>query len=149
MSTVDRDIERLSAVFKQGPLREWPVEDIAKDKIMRFAETYLMMARTGYRPAAPSDGLGNIQLDEERLYREAAEYAVKFNREEDGRSFRIGCSNYSTNRAYVLSVEAARLLASGSDGDQYAARLLKLAIEEIEISAIANGQEHRLRILGR
>ena len=62
MSTVDRDIERLSAVFKQGPLREWPVEDIAKDKIMRFAETYLMMARTGYRPAAPSDGLGNIQL---------------------------------------------------------------------------------------
>ena len=82
MSTVDRDIERLSAVFKQGPLREWPVEDIAKDKIMRFAETYLMMARTGYRPAAPSDGLGNIQLDEERLYREAAEYALKFNREE-------------------------------------------------------------------
>jgi hypothetical protein len=54
MSTVDRDIERLSAVFKQGPLREWPAEDIAKDKIMRFAETYLMMARTGYRPAAPS-----------------------------------------------------------------------------------------------
>ena len=115
MSTVDRDIERLSAVFKQGPLREWPVEDIAKDKIMRFAETYLMMARTGYRPAAPSDGLGNFQLDEERLYREAAEYALKFNREEDGRSFRIGCSNYSTNRAYVLSIEAARLLASGSD----------------------------------
>lgn len=155
MSTVDRDIERLSAVFKQGPLREWPVEDIAKDKIMRFAETYLMMARTGYRPAAPSDGSGNIQLsreqfmDEERLYREAAEYALKFNREEDGRSFRIGCSNYSTNRAYVLSIEAARLLASGSDSDQYAARLLKLAIEEIEISAIANGQEHRLRILGR
>ena len=145
MSTVDRDIERLSAVFKQGPLREWPVEDIAKDKIMRFAETYLMMARTGYR----QDGLGNIQLDEERLYREAAEYALKFNREEDGRSFRIGCSNYSTNRAYVLSIEAARLLASGRDGDQYAARLLKLAIEEIEISAIANGQEHRLRILGR
>ena len=77
MSAADRDIERLSAVFKQGPLREWPVEDIAKDKIMRFAETYLMMARIGYRPAAPSDGLGNIQLrvnfmDEERLYREAA-----------------------------------------------------------------------------
>ena len=79
----------------------------------------------------------------------SAEYALKFNREEDGRSFRIGCSNYSTNRAYVLSIEAARLLASGSDGDQYAARLLKLAIEELEISAIANGQEHRLRILGR
>jgi hypothetical protein len=155
MFTVDRDIERLSAVFKQGPLREWPVEDIAKDKIMRFAETYLMMVRIGYRPAAPSDGLGNIQLsheqfmDEERLYREAAEYALKFNCEEDGRSFRIGCSNYSTNRAYVLSIQAARLLASGSDGDQYAARLLKLAIEEIEISAISNGQEHQLRILGR
>lgn len=68
MSAADRDIERLSAVFKQGPLREWPVEDIAKDKIMRFAETYLMMARIGYRPAAPSDGLGNIQLSREQFW---------------------------------------------------------------------------------
>ena len=115
------DVERLTDIFKQGPMRAWPREDITKDKIMRFAQAYLMMARAGYRPAAPSDGYGNIQLsleqcrDRERLDREAATYALRFNREEDSLSFWIGCSNYTTNRAFVLSIEAARLLASGSD----------------------------------
>ena len=77
MSAADRDVERLSAVFKQGPLREWPVEDIAKDKIMRFAETY---RRGPHRVSAGSAErrFGQYKksheqfMDEERLYREAA-----------------------------------------------------------------------------
>jgi hypothetical protein len=79
-----------------------------------------------YRPAAPSDGYGSIQLspeelrDQERLYREAVEYAVRFRREEDRCTFRIGCSSYTTNRAFVLSIEAARLLCSDGDGAEYA-----------------------------
>src|SRR5438093_954727 len=120
------DIERLTSIFKQGPLRQWPRQDIVKDKMMRFAQAYLMMARAGYRPAAPSDGLGNIQLsreqldDHERLYLEAVNYAVDFNRQEDSdKGFRIGCSDYVTNRAFVLSIEAARLLCSGGDGAGY------------------------------
>ena len=41
----------------------------------------------------------------------------------------IGCSNYDTNRAFVLSIEAARLLAGG--GNAIAVKLLKLAIRQI------------------
>ena len=116
--TVD-DVACLTDIFKAGPLKQWPVEDIIKDKLMRFAQTYLMMARAGYRPAAPNDGFGTIMLsteqlkDRERLYLEAVKYALKFNREEDTDSFWIGCSDYDTNRAFVLCIEAARLLAGG------------------------------------
>jgi hypothetical protein len=97
-----------------------------------------MMANAGYRPAAPSDGFGHIQLtreqldDRQRLDWEAVEYAVAFVCEDDARTFNIGCSNYATNRALVLTIEAARLLCGGFDGDQHAVRLLKLAITEIE-----------------
>jgi hypothetical protein len=131
------DNELLLAAFKEGPLREWAVKDIAKSSLMRFAETYLAIADAKYRPAAPSDGFGNIQLsreqldDRQRLYTEAVKYACAFSHEEDDHVFRIGCSNYSTNRAFVLSIEVARLLAGGSDGNQCAVRLLKLALKEI------------------
>jgi hypothetical protein len=132
------DVAHLADIFKAGPLRQWAVEDIVKDKIMWFAQAYLLMAGVGYRPAAPSDGCGNIQLtieqceDRERLYLEAAKYALEFNREEDGSmDFHIGCSNYETNRAFVLCIEAARVLAGGSEGNDCAVRLLKLAIREI------------------
>jgi hypothetical protein len=88
--------------------------------------------------------LGNIQLsreqldDHERLYLEAVNYAVDFNRQEDSdKGFRIGCSDYVTNRAFVLSIEAARLLCSGGDGAGYAASLLKLTIEEISAAQAA------------
>jgi hypothetical protein len=75
---------------------------------MRFAQAYLMLARCKYRPAAPSDGFGNIQLspeqcrDEERQYAEAVTYAMRFAREDDDQVFNIGCSNYTSNRAFVL-----------------------------------------------
>jgi hypothetical protein len=142
--TMDIDTERLIDVFRATCCAVWTREDIARDKLMRFAQAYLMMAQARYRPAAPSDGFGNIQLtieefnDEARLYWEAIRYAAAFNREEDGHEgFHIGCSNWSTNRAFVLSIEAARLLASG-DADDYAVRLLRLAIKEI-----ADASKHR------
>jgi hypothetical protein len=81
--------------------------------------------------------MGNIHLtkdeydDRERLYLEAVQYAAAFNREEDGDQFHIGCSNWETNRAFILSIEAARLLAGGCGGDEFALRLLRLAIQEI------------------
>jgi hypothetical protein len=132
----EADAELLISTFKSR-LTAWTREDLAQDKILRFAQAYLMMARAKYRPAAPSDGFGNIHLDDEeyndeaRLYREAVDYALHFNNEEDSDVFHIGCSNWGTNRAFILSIEAARLLASGSDGDEYALRLLRLAIKEI------------------
>ena len=133
---VDIDTERLIDAFRATCCAAWTREDIAQDKILRFAQAYLMMARAKYRPAAPGDGFGNIHLTEDeyndraRLYREAVRYAAEFNREEDNDVFHIGCSNWETNRAFILSIEAARLLASG-DADDLAGRLLRLAIEEI------------------
>jgi hypothetical protein len=132
------DTELLIDTFQRTCCAAWTREQIAEDKLLRFAQAYLMMARTKYRPSAPSDGFGNIQLsreeynDRERLFREAVQYAAAFNRDEDrDRAFHIGCSNWETNRAFILSIEAARLLASGSDGDGHAVRLLRLATKEI------------------
>ncbi|HEX5509842.1 MAG TPA: hypothetical protein VFX37_15180 [Pseudolabrys sp.] len=116
----------------------WHRAEIAEDKLLRFAQTYLMMASCSYRPGAPSDGFGNICLakeelaDRARLYDEAAHYAARFEREEDKHSFSIGCSNFSTNRAFILAIEAARLLGGGSGGNVFAIKLLRLAIKEIK-----------------
>jgi PKD repeat protein len=49
------DDEMLFQTFKRGPLRDWILEEIVGDKLMRFAQAYLMMARAQYRPAAPSE----------------------------------------------------------------------------------------------
>jgi hypothetical protein len=115
------------------------VRGIPDQKIMRFVEAYLMMAMRGrYRPGAPGDGCGGIYLskeecdDQDRLLREACDYAIRFDKEEDSRAFNIGCSDFRTNRAFVFSIEAARLLASGDGGSECAIRLLKMAIEEIK-----------------
>ena len=67
--------------------------------------------------------------DRERLYLEAVKLALEFNREEDSLSFTIGCSDYDANRAFLLCIEGARLLAGG--GDACAVKLLKLAIRQI------------------
>jgi hypothetical protein len=107
-------------------------------RIRKFAFAYLDMAqRARYRPCAPGDGCGGIYLSAEelrdrmRLRIEALTYAIQFLREEDGDSFVIGCSNYATSAAFVFAIEAARLLASGDDGNETAPRLLRMAIEEI------------------
>lgn len=116
-------------------------DGIEAPKLQRFAEAYLAMwRRARYRPAAPSDGCGTILLtpeeldDPARLAREAEAYARAFNREEDGLSFRIGCSDFRTNRAFVFVVDAARLLASGPDGNPFALKLLDMAIRDVKDS---------------
>lgn len=103
-----------------------------------YHEAYMRMAREArYRPQAPGDGLGNISLSTEelrdpaRLYQEAFEYALKFAAEENGLTFCIGCSNFATNRAFVWTIEAARLLASGDDGDRPALKLLEMAAADV------------------
>jgi hypothetical protein len=88
----------------------------------RIYQAYLRMAREAtYWPAAPGDGLGSTHLFREDLKdlhileAEAREYAERFIREEDSLQFQIGCSNWSTNRALVFVIEAARLLCGGAD----------------------------------
>jgi hypothetical protein len=49
--------------------------------------------------------------------------------EDDGR-FVIGCSNFTTNRALIWTIEAARNLCGGQD--DVALTLLKMAIDEVK-----------------
>jgi hypothetical protein len=133
--TVD---DRLTALFKHGLLRDWHIDDIRRDKLMRFAQAYLMLAKAKYRPFAPSDRMGNVTLsaarlkDPRQLHREAVEYAIKFQEEEDCDKFWVGCSNFTTNRAFVLPIEVARLLAGGDANNRRAVKLLRMALGEIE-----------------
>jgi hypothetical protein len=79
--------------------------------------------------------MGSVNLTEEelddpvRLTEEADKYATEFMRQEDSH-FSIGVSDFSTNRALVYAVEAARALCT-PDPDLALARL-ELAVEETE-----------------
>jgi hypothetical protein len=110
------------------------------ERVKRFAEAYQTMAyRAKYRPQAPSDGCGHVCLSKKeaedlaRLGRECLEYGRAFAAEEDSGfgSFRVGYSNFETNRAFVWVIEAARQLAAGSSGSATALKLLKLAAAEV------------------
>jgi hypothetical protein len=107
------------------------------NEIARIREAYVRMATEGrYRPAAPGDAMGSIDLTEEEiadpglLDQEASQYAASFIEEEDSARFSIGVSNYRTNRAFVYVIEAAKGLCGAQD--KVALRLLKMAIKEIE-----------------
>lgn len=111
-------------------------------ELQRVREAYLRMAREAkYRPQAPSDGFGNIQLtekelqDPERLDKEASEYARRFIKEENSTGFHIGVSDYRTNRALVFTIEAARLLCGPHDSHSFALKLLEMAVEEAKEAA--------------
>jgi hypothetical protein len=74
----------------------------------RFAQAYLAMAEEAdYRPQAPGDGMGHVLLtrdelqDARRLEAETVAYVKRFVKEEDTRRFDLGCSNFTTNRAFV------------------------------------------------
>ena len=105
----------------------------------RICEAYLTMAEYAlYRPAAPSDGMGNIQLttaqlaEPERLANEAHDYAVNFIAEENSCTYEIGISDYSTNRALVYTIEAARQLCTGVLGRKVALKLLEMALADVK-----------------
>jgi hypothetical protein len=108
-------------------------------RLERFYEAYLLMAsKANYRSQAPGDGWGHVLLsraqlrDRKRLENEAFDYVLKFDKEEDTRSFWIGTSNFSTNRAFVWIIEAARQLAGGEEGNATAIKLLEMATEEVK-----------------
>ena len=69
------------------------------------------------RPAAPSDGLGNISVpvEDELLDHEAEDYARRWWKEEDGGQFYVGLCNYATRPATIFTVEAARALCGAQD----------------------------------
>lgn len=94
---------------------------------------YVRMAdEARYRPAAPSDGLGNITVpvDELDIRTEARTYADGWREEENGLEYLIGCPDYRDRPAMVFIIEAARNLC-GVERER-AAQLLRMALDELE-----------------
>src|SRR5580698_9263389 len=90
----------------------------------RISEAYVMMAeQANHRPES-------ADADDD-LLDEAASYARRFVAEEDTRSFRIGVSDYTSNRALVFTIEAARQLCGGALGINHALKLLEMAVAEV------------------
>jgi hypothetical protein len=96
-----------------------------------------MAAEAQYRPAAPSDGFGNVTKPAEELDidAEARRYARAWTAQEDAGRFLVGCCDYRTRPATIFAIEAARLLCSGADGNRHARRLLAMAVAELEDAA--------------
>lgn len=110
-----------------------------KPTVEQIAAAYVIMADASYyRPNAPGDGLRFCDLDEsqledrELLQAEALDYARQFLEEENSHCFHIGVSDYRTVRAFVLVIEAARVLCAGKEHDDLAVQLLQNAIGEIQ-----------------
>jgi len=104
----------------------------------QIAETYQEMAEVAhYRPAAPSDGFGNVTVptEELNLSKEAASYAESWDQEEDTQTFFIGSCNYATRPATIYAIEAARNLCGAQD--DVALELLKMAVKSLETQSAA------------
>lgn len=99
----------------------------------QISDAYRSMAtQARYRPAAPSDGWGNITVPEEALdiYKECASYVQQWMAEEDEHSFQVGCPSFEGRPALIFVVEAARAI----NGVNYelARDLLRMAVAELE-----------------
>jgi hypothetical protein len=100
----------------------------------QIADAYRRMAvEARYRPAAPSDGLGNITVPVEELDldAEARQYAEHWWEQEDDGSYVIGCANYEDRAAMIFALEAARFCCSGFGSRPFARRLLEMALGEL------------------
>lgn len=100
---------------------------------LQTISTYKRMAKEArYRPAAPSDGCGNISVHSSLLdlNAEALTYAADWLKEEERMDYFLGCPDYLDRPALIFIVEAARALNGVDHG--LAARLLRLALAEIE-----------------
>jgi hypothetical protein len=110
------------------------------DQQISFA--YRAMAREAkYRPAALSDGFGNITVPEEKLNlnKEVSDYTKSWWKQEDDCKFWIGCCNFETRAATIYAVEAAQQMCGGVSGNKTASKLLRMAVKQLS-SVISNQQ---------
>ncbi|MEO9246810.1 hypothetical protein ABDK96_03860 [Citricoccus nitrophenolicus] len=100
----------------------------------QIAKAYLRMAReVRYRPAAPSDGMGNITvpIDQLDLNAEVVKYVHSWLPDgKDIHEHHTGIPNYEDQAAFVYLIEAARILCGGDR--RPALGLVKLALEDLE-----------------
>lgn len=109
----------------------------AHEQIRQAYKTMAEEAR--YRPAAPSDGMGNLTVPVESLdlEAEATKYAERWEAEEHVHSFWIGVCDYPTRPATIYAIEAARLMCGGSGTEEAVIALLNLAIANVQAARSA------------
>jgi hypothetical protein len=109
--------------------------------VEQFAKGYKILAELGYRPAAPSDGFGNITVPvaELDLEVEARAYAQAFEAMDQAMVWEAGCTDARLAAGAVLVLEAFRLMNGGmpwgrddAPGELLIPRLLRRAAEEYE-----------------
>jgi hypothetical protein len=94
----------------------------------RISEAYVEMAmQANYRPESSGAASGDDDLQDE-----AESYAKRFVAEEETTNFHIGVSDYTSNRALVYTIEAARLLCCGALGVNHGLKLLEMAVAEVK-----------------
>jgi len=93
-----------------------------------------MVAKARYRPAAPSDGFGNLTIDQNEAItdKEMTSYAQRWWEQEDNFRFFIGCCDMRTRSATIFAIEAAKNMCGGTFGNGTALRLLRMAVKELE-----------------
>jgi hypothetical protein len=109
-------------------------------KLDEIGAAYRAMAAAGYRPAAPSNGFGNIviPLAETDIDQEMRSYAERFVEEEDSDRYWAGCTHGEFLRAAVWTLEAFRLMNGGrfwgtdERGAVLVPTLLRMAADEYE-----------------
>jgi hypothetical protein len=116
----------------------------------RIRNAYLQMAeKAHFRPQAPSDGFGNVQLtegeiaDQDRLEKEATAYAKRFVEQEKSLYFRIGTGDWTNAHALVYAIEAEKALCGGASSMDLAIKLLEMATAEAR-----DAEKHWIRALG-
>jgi hypothetical protein len=117
---------------KLSPMVSSSVNDkLSRPPYLLLTEAYKKMAQAGYRPAAPSDGFGNITVPvvELDLEAEADAYARDFLKEENSQRFTVGCPDYGDGPALAYTVEAARLI--NGQAPAVALKMLSLASEDL------------------
>jgi hypothetical protein len=112
-------------------LKHWE-ERVNREIYDQISSVYDRMATEArYRPAAASDGVGNIPFPEAELDLDAErrEYATSWMESEDEQSYWLGCPDLRLRKAMILAVEAARACCS-ADPD-LTRNLLVMALQEL------------------
>jgi hypothetical protein len=113
---------------------------VTRWKLAEIGAAYRAMAEVGYRPAAPSDGFGNITvpLAETDIDQEVQQYARRFVDEEESDTYWAGCTHGEFLRAAVWTLEAFRLMNGGrfwgddERGPTLVPTLLRMAADEYQ-----------------
>jgi hypothetical protein len=107
--------------------------NVGQETKEQIENAYRRMAEEAkYRPAAPSDGFGNIEGAEEDLDldAEADSYVGRWWREEDRGIYNVGVPDAGDREALIFTIEAARLLC-GTDR-VHSAKLLRMAADNLD-----------------